>query len=263
VQHDPHWNWKGAAVSIDLQSLRTRNGMGIGEVYDLMLLINVRELMISIPEGEGTHTRSAITYQWAKVAGLTVVQLAPIHDAWTNENDDDDSNDEKCSAPAAADAADDVLTASTTTATTTPASTTTTLAGTTATEPSEPTSFGSSWCSSLFAWHPVYISISTVLDTLRPWISHADSGLDLEQLLVRSWSSVWLGAHEMCRAHEPHCAQSDFKPLNSHSRIDKERALLLKLHALQRILGATMALHSDTMPSEADERQVLRESEDE
>jgi len=166
--------------------------MGIGEVYDLMLLINVRELMQSIPEGEGTHTRSAITYQWAKVAGLTVVQLAPIHDAWTNENDDDDSNDEKCSAPAAADAADDVLTASTTTTATsaTPASTTTPPAGTTATEPSEPTSFGSSWCSSLFAWHPVYISISTVLDTLRPWISHADSGLDLEQLLVRSWSSV-------------------------------------------------------------------------
>jgi 4-alpha-glucanotransferase len=53
----PNNNWKGAGVNIPLFSLRTKNSFGVGEFTDLKLLAD-----------------------WAKKAGLKVIQLLPVND---------------------------------------------------------------------------------------------------------------------------------------------------------------------------------------
>ena len=50
-------NWKGAGVAIPVFGLRSKNGLGTGEITDLKLLVD-----------------------WAKKTGLTMIQLLPIND---------------------------------------------------------------------------------------------------------------------------------------------------------------------------------------
>jgi 4-alpha-glucanotransferase len=53
----PVGNWKGAGVAIPVFSIRSRQGMGVGEFLDLKLLVD-----------------------WAKLTGLKLVQILPIND---------------------------------------------------------------------------------------------------------------------------------------------------------------------------------------
>ncbi len=55
--HLPDNTWKGAGVAIPVFSLRSKNGFGVGEFADLKLLVD-----------------------WAKAAGLKMIQLLPIND---------------------------------------------------------------------------------------------------------------------------------------------------------------------------------------
>lgn len=62
----PNTTWKGAGVSLPVFSLRTENGLGIGEFSDLKLLVD-----------------------WAKSTGLKLIQLLPVNDTsatftWTD-----------------------------------------------------------------------------------------------------------------------------------------------------------------------------------
>jgi len=50
-------NWKGAGVAIPVFGLRSKNGMGVGEITDLKLLVD-----------------------WAMATGLSMIQLLPIND---------------------------------------------------------------------------------------------------------------------------------------------------------------------------------------
>ena len=53
----PNNTWKGAGVSLPVFSLRTENGLGVGEFQDLKLLVD-----------------------WAKRTGLKLIQLLPVND---------------------------------------------------------------------------------------------------------------------------------------------------------------------------------------
>jgi 4-alpha-glucanotransferase len=53
----PFPNWKGAGVAIPVFSLRSTSGFGTGEFGDIKLLVD-----------------------WAKLAGLKVIQLLPVND---------------------------------------------------------------------------------------------------------------------------------------------------------------------------------------
>jgi len=62
----PRYPWKGAGVAIPVFSLRTQNGMGVGEFNDLKLLVD-----------------------WAKKTGLKMIQILPVNDtiathSWTD-----------------------------------------------------------------------------------------------------------------------------------------------------------------------------------
>ncbi|MBP6431186.1 MAG: 4-alpha-glucanotransferase [Ferruginibacter sp.] len=56
-------SWKGAGIAIPVFSLRSKNSFGVGEFADLKLLVN-----------------------WAKQAGLKLIQLLPINDTIANHN---------------------------------------------------------------------------------------------------------------------------------------------------------------------------------
>ena len=49
--------WRGAGVAVPVFSLRTNNGMGVGEFLDIKLLVD-----------------------WANQVGITLVQILPIND---------------------------------------------------------------------------------------------------------------------------------------------------------------------------------------
>ncbi|HYC40768.1 MAG TPA: 4-alpha-glucanotransferase [Chitinophagaceae bacterium] len=53
----PNNNWKGAGVAIPVFSLRSRNGFGVGEFADIRLLVD-----------------------WAREAGMKLIQLLPVND---------------------------------------------------------------------------------------------------------------------------------------------------------------------------------------
>lgn len=53
----PRYKWKGAGVAIPVFSLRRENGLGVGEFSDLKLLVD-----------------------WAKKAGLSMIQILPVND---------------------------------------------------------------------------------------------------------------------------------------------------------------------------------------
>ncbi len=62
----PVGNWKGAGVAIPVFSIRTKNGLGVGEFLDLKLLVD-----------------------WAKKTGMKLVQILPVNDTtathtWTD-----------------------------------------------------------------------------------------------------------------------------------------------------------------------------------
>ena len=62
----PHGNWKGAGVAIPVFSLRSQNGLGVGEFNDIKKLVD-----------------------WSKQVGLKMVQILPINDTiatstWTD-----------------------------------------------------------------------------------------------------------------------------------------------------------------------------------
>ncbi len=66
IQHDgfanlPNDTWKGAGVAIPVFSLRSRNSFGVGEFADIKLLVD-----------------------WARNAGLKLIQLLPINDTMAN-----------------------------------------------------------------------------------------------------------------------------------------------------------------------------------
>jgi 4-alpha-glucanotransferase len=56
-------SWKGAGIAIPVFSLRSKNSFGVGEFTDIKLLVN-----------------------WAKQAGLKLIQLLPINDTIANHN---------------------------------------------------------------------------------------------------------------------------------------------------------------------------------
>ncbi len=59
--HFPNNTWKGAGVAIPVFSLRSKNSFGVGEFADIKLLVD-----------------------WAKSAGLSMVQLLPVNDTMAN-----------------------------------------------------------------------------------------------------------------------------------------------------------------------------------
>lgn len=59
--HLPNNTWKGAGVAIPVFSLRTKNSFGVGEFGDIKLLVD-----------------------WAKIAGLKLIQLLPVNDTMAN-----------------------------------------------------------------------------------------------------------------------------------------------------------------------------------
>ncbi len=64
--HHPHGNWKGAGVAVPVFSLRSKNGLGVGEFNDIKKLVD-----------------------WSKQVGLKMVQILPINDTiatstWTD-----------------------------------------------------------------------------------------------------------------------------------------------------------------------------------
>ncbi len=59
--HLPNNTWKGAGVAIPVFSLRSNNSFGVGEFGDIKLLVD-----------------------WAKIAGLKLIQLLPINDTMAN-----------------------------------------------------------------------------------------------------------------------------------------------------------------------------------
>lgn len=59
--HLPNNTWKGAGVAIPVFSLRSKNGFGVGEFGDIKLLVD-----------------------WAKNAGLKLIQLLPVNDTMAN-----------------------------------------------------------------------------------------------------------------------------------------------------------------------------------
>lgn len=58
----PRGNWKGTGIAIPVFSVRTQNGLGIGEFTDLKLLVD-----------------------WAKKVGMKMVQILPINDTSATE----------------------------------------------------------------------------------------------------------------------------------------------------------------------------------
>ena len=61
--HLPNNTWKGSGVAIPVFSLRSKNSFGVGEFADIKLLVD-----------------------WAKVAGLKLIQLLPINDTMSSFN---------------------------------------------------------------------------------------------------------------------------------------------------------------------------------
>ncbi len=61
--HLPNTTWKGSGVAIPVFSLRSKNGFGVGEFSDIKLLVD-----------------------WAKEAGLKLIQLLPINNTMANFN---------------------------------------------------------------------------------------------------------------------------------------------------------------------------------
>lgn len=61
--HLPNNTWKGAGVAIPVFSLRSKNSFGVGEFADIQLLVD-----------------------WAKVAGLKLIQLLPVNNTMANFN---------------------------------------------------------------------------------------------------------------------------------------------------------------------------------